>query len=187
MVKAKTHLYEQVGLPHSRVVGWQQRGRQLGRELARNWLGSWPAGSHSSFIQPALHLHAWCTTATSYPHPPCTRLIAVLQDTRSYYDQCQALKGCTDRSIYDKPFPKPNVDASFQGPTAYTVPGVPVALCSVERPILAVYPSGMTPAKADFVSFCDTAANRCWVALQHTIALVSVLSMAEQCVCVCVS
>lgn len=93
------------------------------------------------------------------------------QDTRSYYDQCQALKGCSDRSIYDKPFPKPSVEASFHGPTAYSVPGVPVALCSVQRPILSVYPFSMSPGKADFVSFCDTAANRFWIVLQHTIAL----------------
>lgn len=152
-----------------------------------SWLGSWLAGSHSSSTQLALHLHACCNFLPPPAlHTPCTRLHGVSQDTRSYYDQCQALKGCTDRSIYDKPFPKPNVDASFHGPTAYSVPGVPVALCSVERPILAVYPSGMTPAKADFVSFCDTAANRFWVFLQHTIALVSAELGRAVCVCVCV-
>jgi hypothetical protein len=55
---------------------------------------------------------------------------AVLQDTRSYYDQCQDLRGCTDLSIYnDKPFPKPSAEASFNAPTAYTVPGMDSALC----------------------------------------------------------
>jgi hypothetical protein len=120
------------------------------------------------------------------PASPAPSCMVLVQDTRSYYDQCQALKGCSDRSIYDKPFPKPSVEASFHGPTAYSVPGVPVALCSVQRPILSVYPFSMSPGKADFVSFCDTAANRFWIALQHTIALVSWelgSPCAGQCMC----
>lgn len=69
------------------------------------------------------------------------------------------------------------------------MPGVPVALCSVERPILKVYPFSMTPARADFVSYCDTAANKFWVLLQHTIALVSNLLQSllwQSCLCACV-
>lgn len=88
-----------------------------------------------------MQLRTCCLIAV---HPIC-----ILQDTRSFYEQFQDLKGSTDLSVYDAAYPKPSMAANAKAPTAGQIVFSDVVTCKVQRPLLAAGPKTLTPDQAE--------------------------------------
>lgn len=74
----------------------------------------------------------------------------ILQDTRSFYEQFQDLKGSTDLSLLDGSYPKPSLAANAKAPTAQKMALSDVVTCKVQRPLLAAGPKTLTPEQAEW-------------------------------------
>lgn len=77
--------------------------------------------------------------------------VAPPQDSRSFYEQFQDLKGTTNLSILNSgAYPKPSLAANAKAPTAQAVPLSDVVACGVERPLLAAVPKTLSPEEVEF-------------------------------------
>lgn len=103
-----------------------------------------------------------------------------MQDTHSYYEQFQDLRGSTDLSVLDAPFPKPSRAANAKAPTAQHYPFCDVVTCGVQRPLLAANPKTLTAEQADWKQSCRYLERTIGMTVLHAIVLtVSLLILSE--------
>lgn len=70
------------------------------------------------------------------------------QDTRSYSQQFDDIKGHADLGIFDTAYPKPDKDANAKAKGAYKLPFSDIYAVPKERPLLAAGPATMSEEEA---------------------------------------